>query len=249
MIDEAVERLAGHRRLVLGLVAYLLLVGSVLTPLYDPLTTGIDDTWAIGLVLVCAHLGIGVLLPHPWTLALPVGFCTLAFLVAGAGGEAWLILFFGMPLAFFVTVLGCGLGWVLRRRAWPLGAAVFAVAVWPVAWATAETVQRAEASHVPAAVQRALPATGGTLNEICLPEAPAAERRLARRRFEALLVALRRRPDQLVTYTYQSEDAPDAHKDITVRELGEQELYSLAHGGNGPCLAGLRRRLHAALGE
>jgi hypothetical protein len=57
---------------------------------------------------------------------------------------------------------------------------------------------------------------------------------------------LRRRPDRLVTYTYYYSDDPEERRDITIRELAEEQLEDIE--SNGPdCDPELERRIRAAM--
>src|SRR5918997_5441274 len=96
-------------RAALGLAAYAALVASLATPLYDPLTSGRDDWWALLALVGVVHLGLGVAVGRWWTLALPVVASIAAFLLGGAEGLAWLALFAAMPVLGGLTALGVAL--------------------------------------------------------------------------------------------------------------------------------------------
>jgi hypothetical protein len=61
-----------------------------------------------------------------------------------------------------------------------------------------------------------------------------------------LIVELRRRPNDLVTDTFYYADGSEERRDITIRELAEQQLESLQNGGRA-CAPKLMQRLQAAL--
>lgn len=52
-----------------AIAAYAVLLGSLATPLYDPLSAGRDDSWALALLLGATHLGAGLLVRRAWVLA------------------------------------------------------------------------------------------------------------------------------------------------------------------------------------
>src|SRR3954467_9116182 len=78
------------RRPVLAVGIYAALVLSLATPLYVPLGSGRDDSWALLILVAAAHLGLGAAIRRAWVLALPVALTIVAFLGAGADGSAWL---------------------------------------------------------------------------------------------------------------------------------------------------------------
>jgi len=230
------------RGLVLGLYAAFL--GSLLSPLYGPLSTGDDDTGAL-LVLLCAiHAGVGGGVARWWVLAFPVGLCLAAFVANGAEALAVLYLFLGLPVLTFSTALGVAIGRRLQQRSDAFAFACFAIAALPAAWAVAETLRRGP--HVSAAVQTQLPTTL-SLGNLCpgAETSPGTDRDL-RRRTEVLIDQLQRRPNDLVTYTYYYSDDPTEEKDITVRELAQEQLASLEDNGQR-CDPRLQRRLRDAM--
>ena len=87
-----------NRRLALALVVYVVLLGSLATPLYAPLTDGHDDSWALVVLLGGVHLGVGLVVRRAWVLLLPIGFAVVAFVFAGATGLAWLIVLLELPV-------------------------------------------------------------------------------------------------------------------------------------------------------
>lgn len=230
------------RRAALGAVAYLALVLSLATPLYEPLASGRDDTWAVALMIGAAHVALGAAVGRGMVLAAPLIFAGVLFLANGAEALAWLIVIFGAPVLFVLT----GVGWALSRlRArTTVAAAAFAIAAAPGAWAAVEHGRRGP--HVPSSVQRALP-TETSLGNLCSAVEVDPDRRMladVRRRAETLVRELRRNPQHTVTYTYYWSDGPDERRDITVRELAEEQLDDLDGGG---CEPELRRRLRALL--
>jgi len=88
----------------------------------------------------------------------------------------------------------------------------------------------------------ALTAAGSALGA----ETPMTAAQDIRRRAEVLVRELRRRPNHLVTYTYYSAHGDDERRDITGRELAEEQLKDLE--SNGPdCDPDLERRLRSAM--
>ena len=80
------------RAAALALVAYVVALASLATPLYEPLSDGRDDSWALAVLLAATHLGMGMAVRRWWVLLLPAGAGLAAFAFNGAGGLAWLIL-------------------------------------------------------------------------------------------------------------------------------------------------------------
>jgi hypothetical protein len=203
-----------------------------------------DDWWAGLVVLAATHVGLGVAIPRSWVFALPVVLSVGVFLASGAEGLAWLTLIVGAPVLVAFTAAGWALGRAWPRRRAPIALALFAVALLPVAWAAIETSQRGP--HVPASVQRELP-TKLSLGNLCpgAESSPEVEREV-RRSAEALIRELRRRPDDLVTDTVYYSDDPEERRDITIRELAEEQLEDIE--SNGPnCVPDLERRIRAAM--
>ena len=208
----------------------------------DPLDA---TTRGVLLVLVAAaNLALGAAIRRAWVLALPVAVSIIAFLAGGAEGLAWLTILVGAPVLVALTAVGVWLGRALGPRADAIAIALLVVALLPTAWAAAETSRRGP--HVPAAIQGRLP-TEISLGNLCPGSETSAEvERDIRRRAEALLRELRRRPAQLVTYTYYSSDGDDERRDITIRELAEEQLKDMdAYGPN--CDPDLERRLRKAM--
>jgi hypothetical protein len=223
-----------------GLALYVALGATLATPLYDPVFAGDDEWWLLPALLVFAHLGLGAAVGRWWVLALPVVFSFVFFLLGGGDQFASLWLIVGAPLLLALTAIGLA----FRRVAW-VPIPLFALAALPALWAGVETERRGE--HVPAALERQLPIEL-SLGNLC-PDAsspPGLVRRL-RRQSEVLLRELGRRPDDLVTNTYyQADTADETRRDITIRELAQEQLHDLELGGRR-CAPGLQRRLRAAL--
>jgi len=224
----------------LALAAYVALLTTLATPLYEPFESGEDDSWVTVVVLAGAHLGVGIAVARAWVLLLPVAASVIGFFVTGGEALSWLILIFELPIGLVLTALGCAAGHFAGRWASVAAAPVFVVAAMPTAAAAVEAIERSNSPHVPAAVQRQLP-IDESLSSDCghkaRAEAPA----------RVLLRELDRNPDALVTYTYYFADTPDAeHRDITVRELAEEQLRDLR--ANPGCRDDVRRRLERALG-
>ncbi len=232
-----------NRRAVLALAAYAGSVALLLTPVYEPLTQGRDDSWAIAIAVGCAHVGVAVGVARIWVLALPVGLSLALFFASGGEALSWLLLFFAMPVLIVVTFLGWGAGRVLRESALTTAAAVaFLVAAAPAVWAALETVRRDK--PLPDRVQASLPLRT-SLGNLCPNSGTAGDTRFERQSV-ALLRELDRRPYRLVTYTYYYSDEPEEEKEITVRELAEEQLSDLDSGGDN-CAPELQRRLRDAL--
>jgi hypothetical protein len=223
-----------------GLAVYAALVASLATPLYDPLSSGEDDWWALLVLLAFAHLGVGAAVGRWWALLLAVAVSFAAFLLGGAEELAWLALILGMPALVACTAIGVA----LRRVRW-IAAGGFVIAALPALWGAAETSRRGE--HVPASLERRLPIEL-SLGNLC-PEAetePEMERRL-RRQTEVLIRELGRRPDDLVTFTdYDAQSADEDRREITIRELAQEQLADIEAGGPN-CAPQLERRIRAAL--
>jgi hypothetical protein len=228
-------------------VAYVVLVGSVFTPLYEPLSSGEDDSWAVLVVLAGAHVGAGAALRRRAALLLPLPAGVLGVIVS----ESPLATAFAIvaPLIGAATI---AFAWHIAWRAevaLGLAIAAFAVAAVPAAWAGIEQIDRADAPHAPPALEAQLPIEL-TLANLCPgAETPPALTRKLKRQAEVLLSELRTHPDWLVTFTYYYSDTedPEDTRDITIRELAEEELQSLEDGG-GDCQPELKRRLREALG-
>ena len=149
-----------------GLAAYAALVASLATPLYDPLSAGDDEFWAVAVMVVLAHLGLGAAVGKAWVLVLPVAMSLVVFVLGGAEELAWLAIFLLMPVVVAATAIGL----LLRRFRW-IAIAFFAAAALPVLAAAAETVRRGE--HVPASLERQLPIEA-SLGNLCPGAEPSA---------------------------------------------------------------------------
>ena len=233
------------RSAVLGVGIYAALVLSLATPLYLPLSSGRDDAWALLVLLAAAHLGLGTAIRRPWALTLPVALSILAFLTAGADELAWLAILLGAPALVALTAVGSALSRAFQQQSNAIAAGFFVVALLPVAWAAVETTRRGP--PLPASVQSQLP-TEISLGNLCPgAETPARAEQDIRRRAEVLIRELRRRPTHLVTYTYYSAHGDDdERREITIRELAEEQLKDME--SNGPnCDPDLERRLRRAM--
>lgn len=115
----------------------------------------------------------------------------------------------------------------MHRGGHVIAAAAFALALMPVSWGALEMTKRATAPHVSARVQANLP-TKESLGNLCPgTETPRNEIKRLRRQGNNLIRELRRQPNALVSYVYYWSDEPPETKDITVRELAEEQLSSL----------------------
>jgi hypothetical protein len=227
-------------RAAVGLAVYAALVGSLATPLYDPLIAGDDEWWLLPALLAFAHLGLGAAVGRLWALLPPLALAVAFFLLGGAEELAWLWLILGAPLMVACTAIG----FALRRLRWaPAG--LLAVAALPALGAAVETARRGE--HVPASLERQLPIEYSLGNLCPGAETDAQLLRRIRREAEVLIRELGRRPDDLVTYTYHdAHSAEEDRREITLRELAEEQLADIESGGPG-CAPELERRLRAAL--
>ena len=235
------------RRTWIAVAVYVALLATLATSLYDPFETGEDDSWVIVVMLVGAHLAVGIAIARAWALLLPVGAAVVGFFASGGEALSWLIIVFELPVAAVLTAIGWLIGRSLGPRAGFAAAPVFVLAALPTAAAAVETFERSREPHVPRAVQRQLP-LDVSLGNLCPgAETPGPLRRDIEHRAEVLLRELDRHPDWLVTYTYYYADSPDSERrDITVRELAEEELRDLK--ANPDCRLRLRGRLERALG-
>jgi hypothetical protein len=241
----------------LALAAYAALVGSLATPLYEPLSAGRDDSWLLVVLLAGAHLGVGMVVRRAWVLLLPVGVSLIAFVLAGAQGLAWLVVLFELPLLVGTTALGWVLGGRIAGRAALVAAAAFAMAALPGAWAALETVKRAP--HVSAREQRALPTMAYSLvQDLCFRNDSGFDRayaeqahRRARREFVALERGLRTHQHALVSVRFVLSDAPGTStRKMTIRELAETHVEGARLDGpplDGACYRLGRARLERAL--
>jgi hypothetical protein len=195
-------------------------------------------------LIAAAHLGLGAAIRHTWVLALPVALSIVVFLAGGAEGFVWLAILLGAPALLALTAIGLALSRGFQQQGDAIAAGCFAVAFLPATWAAVETIRRGP--HVPASVQRQLP-TEISLGNLCPgAETPASVEHDVRRRAEALIGELSRRPTHLVTYTYHSSDGDDERRDITIRELAEEQLKDMESGGPD-CEPALERRLREAM--
>jgi hypothetical protein len=232
------------RRAVLCVGVYAALMLSLVTPLYLPLSSGRDDSWVLLALLAAAHVGIGAAIRRPWVFALPVAASVVAFLAGGAEGLAWMAIVIGAPALVGFTAIGRALGGRVGRQGDAIAAGCCAVALLPMAWAAVETARRGP--HVPEAVERRLPMELSLGNLCPGAETPPDLERDLRRRADALIGELRRRPAHLVTYTYHYSEGDDERRDITIRELAEEHLKDME--SNGPvCDPELERRLRDAM--
>src|SRR4051812_2170650 len=142
------------RRAWLAVAVYAALLVTLATPLYDSFKTGEDDRWVTAAMVAALHLGVGVAVARTWVLALPVAFTVVDFFATGGEALSWLVLILGLPILLALTGTGWAAGRLLGPRAGQVAAAVFALAALPTAAATAETIKRSRAPHVPKAMQR-----------------------------------------------------------------------------------------------
>ena len=105
--------------------------------------------------------------------------------------------------------------------------------------------QQAPVRRAPASVVARLPIDANLGNLCAHTETPDALRRRITRSAEYLIQQLRRRPDDLLAYTYSYEGADDERRDITIRQLARDQLEYLKSGGRR-CQPALQRRIRAA---
>lgn len=247
------------RRVALALVVYVVLIGSLATPLYDPLADGRDDSWALVVLLGGVHLGVGLVVRRAWVLLLPIGFAAAAFVFAGATGLAWLGLLLELPVLVGVTALGWLLGRGLARRATPVAVTAFLVAALPGLWAASATAQREP--HVSAGEQRELPAMAYSLiQDLCFKgdsrfdrtHAQDAHAR-ARRQFAAIARGLRAHPHAVVSVRFVLARSPGTQtREMTIRELAETHLEGAELDGppqDTACYRSGRAKLQRLLDE
>jgi hypothetical protein len=244
--DREQTRPPVSRRAAIALAIYIALVATMFTSLYEPLTEGRDDSWAVAVLFFAAHVALGAGVDRWWALAFPVVVTVVAFFADGAEGLSWLILWFGLPIGLVAVGLGLATVAVLPRRADLVTMLAVAVACLPVAWGALETARRATAPHVSAKVQSSLP-TKESLGNLCAgAETPRSITKRLRRQGDNLIRELRRQPNALVSYVYYWSDEPAETKDITVRELAHEQLGDLTSGGDN-CAPDLQRRIRARL--
>ena len=58
---------------------YLLLLGTIVADLYDPLTRGEDDSWLVVLLAISANVALGAAVRRWWALLLPTVACVGGF--------------------------------------------------------------------------------------------------------------------------------------------------------------------------
>lgn len=255
--SEGWETRGMDRRLAFALAVYVALMASLATPLYEPLSDGRDDSWALVVLFAGAHLAVGISVRRAWVLLLPIGLAVVGFLFSGAGGLAWLILMFGAPVLIAATALGWLLGRRLTQHTTPIALVAFIVAAVPGMWAAVETAKRG--AHVSGSAQRALPTLAPFLvHDLCFKgdsrltaRTPTRPPRRARRQFAALERSLRADPNMLVTVRFALADAPGLEtREMTVRELAETHLGGADPSGlpsEAACYRSGRARLERLL--
>lgn len=227
----------------LAIANYGVRVGSLFTPLYDPLWAGHDDSWVLLVLLAAAHLGLGVVVARRWALVFPVAIAGLALAVGLPEGVAGLALVFGLPVLSALTFAGWALASRVARPAALVtaGTALFAIASVAPVWAGIETVRRDR--PLPPAVQAQLP-RDAPLSALCSGrEVSGALRARLERGARVLARELRRRPRHVVAF--RSFDG--GHEGTaTVRELAVEQLETVEWAG-GRCAGDLERRIAGAL--
>jgi hypothetical protein len=226
----------------------LLVVGAtLLTGLYDPFRFGKDEGWVMLVVFGAVLVGLGAALPGPLVFAAPVGL-SVGIAATAWGTEPAIVLILGIPAGLALVGLGRFSADVLLKGQWAFVAGpLLAVALACAVWAASEQIERAGAEALPAATQSQLPINGPRVPNVCNRNLlPAPQREALLGRFDLLIEELESHPESLVSYTYVYSDGPNATKDITVRELGEEVRSDLAHSGGATC-AELRERLDAVL--
>ena len=231
------------RRALLGVGAYIALAASLFTPLYDPFLVGDAVPWPPPALLIAAHVGLGAAVARPWAFAAPVALGVAAVAVDGVGGAEPAATAVAVAILMALT----GLGWAaaaLPRGPDAVPAAAFAIATVPAVCAAVVTIDRAWLPHVPAELRAQLPLEASLGNLCPGAETPRSARVQLERQAEVLLQELRRRPNDLVPYTYRWAHGGSDTKQITVRELAEEQLMALEDAG---CAGRLERRIERAL--
>ncbi len=230
------------RRSVVSLAAYAVVVAPAYTSLYEPLIQGRDDSWAILVALVGAHIGLGAGVARGRALLPPVVLPVAGFVALGADGWAYLVPLVGVPVGLAATAFGWGLAAVSGTHRATVTVIAFAVSLVPVGWAVAETLERSVAPREPAEVQAQLPIKEG-LGNLCPGASGPRLTRRVERRAEVMLRELRLHPGWLVEYTYRVADSEDETRvTLTVRELAEEQVRELK------CAPALQRRIREAFG-
>ena len=227
------------RREIVTLVLYAVVTGTAFLDIYAPLEQGRDDTWALLVLLGGAHVMLGLGVDRLWALALPAIPCWGAYFAEGGEGLITLVVLFLWPATVVLVGIGYWIGRAVGDVRTVLTAAVSACSLWPFAWAATETIKRSFADHLPAQVQAQLP-LDQSLATLC--DGAGNERDA---RVSALVRELKERPSHLVTYTYYWADDPPEQRDITVREVGEEQLRELE--SQSGCRRALIERIRNAL--
>jgi hypothetical protein len=234
-------------RVWIAVTIYAVLLATLATPLYDPFTTGDNDAWLLAVLAVAVHVGLGLAVARWWVLIAPVVAAGVGFFVADDAFGAFFLVLLGLPVALAVTAAACFGSRRLTRYAWPAALACFGLAALPAVAAAFETADRSQSPHLPARVQKQLPIRESLGNLCPYASTPKNLRRKLERSVDVLAREIRRDPDALVTYTYYySDQAREEKRDITVRELAEEELSALRAGGEN-CRPDLQRKLKAVL--
>jgi hypothetical protein len=227
----------------LAIAGYAVLLGSLATPLYEPLASGDDLSSLVLLMAGCVSVALGVAVPRLWCLAGPFAV-TGVVIAADREGTTWIyFVMLGLPVLVCLTLFG----WIIRsgmgRRAGAFVVVLLALACLAPIVAAIETARRGP--PLPPAVQRQLPLAEGELHLLCDTSRPtAAERRRTRRRAEVLVRELERRPQHLAAYGYVVYDTVEPEL-ITIREVAQEQLPAIEI--NPSCAPDLQRRLRAAL--
>lgn len=233
-----------NRTAWLTLLAYVTLVGSTLTDLYDPLLFGRGQDWAVPALLVAAQIGAGAGIARKGALLLPVAAALAAYAVYAEQTYGFFFIA-GAVIGMGLVAVGIGVARTTRGGT-AIAATAFALATPVVVLGAVETIDRSDAPHAPAELREQLPLKLHLAN-LCPGSAtpkPLVSRLEAQAR--TLIRELDRHPDWLVPYTYYSSDFDDEHVTLTIEELAEEELefYEAA----GPrCEGGYQTRLRAAL--
>ena len=221
-------------------VLYVVILVIALVPVLYAESDEFSVAW---IAFWLAQLGLGLGVARPWVAIPALISCAMLVVIMDFGGWGWLLLASTAPCGVGLAVAGYGLAVALGRWATPTSLAVFAIALLPGLAGVADALRHTPAERLPAAVQRQLPIKYSLGNLCPLAHTPQGLEEQIRRQAAVLLRELRRRPDALVSYTYEYEDRDPETKEITVRALAEQSLSDLPER----CAPKLRERLQRAL--
>jgi hypothetical protein len=249
--------LCSRRGLVLSGGAYLAVIGSLFTGVYHPFTlVGLDRSWLILVAYVAVHLALGASWRTAWCYVLPAIPAVAGFLDASAHHNGWLVLavFIGTPTALLLIAAGQLLALAAGRigtgHLAPIivAAALFLVALTPVAEAAREAYNLDTAPRLNSRLAQQLPLTVPALNTLCQQPLPASVRAEFTAAGQALIEETLRAGDSVVQASYEGADEdPGTHYELmTVRQLAEAQLAGLREIPR--CDPALQLALQSAIG-